>query len=439
MFDKYISEFHESIEGLKEFVELINPFLSEYEEKVFDENADSLRPIVLAMLKNRANNEAEAIKYGEELKSIFDGEIEVVEKRSDKGDVLGTSFKFISGDSSNITSALDNIAKTTKQKEQLYKSSLISLLSSVEWFFSQILHFYYDKFPESAGIKNKTLKLEDIKSFGSIEDAENYLIDSKIEEILRSSFKDWIGTLKSELSLGVGYVKDFENELIEIYQRRNLIIHNGGKVNSIYLSKVSIDNQEKREIGDVLNITKEYLESAIDKLHLVFTLIACELWKKLEPENEERGNILMSLGYDYLVAEKWSIAEIANVFLIGDKKAPIVCRTSAQLNYWLCKKRQGRWKDIEKEVKEADYSDKSLIFQIGFYGLTEDSDKFFRLVHHAVNNDEISVFHLFEFPILKEVREHPDFEKFKSENVKVSEYVSVQKDCGNTSATLVKD
>src|SRR5690606_32768666 len=116
---------------------------------------------------------------------------------------------------------------------------LISLVSTVEWFFSQILHYYYDKFPDSSGIKNKTLTLDDLKNFGSINDAEKFLIENKIEEILRGSIKDWFKILKDDLKLGLGYKDQYEDELVEIYQRRNLLVHNGGVVNAIYLSKVA--------------------------------------------------------------------------------------------------------------------------------------------------------------------------------------------------------
>src|SRR5690606_3327362 len=132
----------------------------------------------------------------------------------------------------------------------LYKNSLISLLSSVEWFFSQILHFHYDKFPDSAGIKKKTLTLEDLKNFNNLRDAELYLIDDKIETILRGSFKDWIEVLRQELKLNLGYLDSIEDELIEVYQRRNVLVHNGGVVNSIYISKVSSKYRDGIVLGD---------------------------------------------------------------------------------------------------------------------------------------------------------------------------------------------
>lgn len=51
MFINYIENFQESIIGLRDFVELINPFLSEYGEKVAEEHEKDLKPIQLAHLR----------------------------------------------------------------------------------------------------------------------------------------------------------------------------------------------------------------------------------------------------------------------------------------------------------------------------------------------------------------------------------------------------
>lgn len=429
MLKDYILNFQENLQGQRDFIALIAPFLEDYRKKLSEKHDNAFRPFELATKKHLAETEEEKIKYTEELKQVFDGDIEVVladdneegteteqkDNPETKPKRKKISYK-IKGDTSAIDEAFKEFAKTRFHKEQLYKNSLIGLLSTVEWFFSQILHFYYDKYPDAAGIKSKTLTLDDLKTFGSIKDAEEYLIESKIEEILRGSIKDWFKILKDDIKLGVGYKDKYEEELIEIYQRRNLLVHNGGIVNSIYLSKISDTYKEGLKIGDKIEVSKKYLENAIGKLELVFILIACELWKKLKDDDDERAYILMNLGYKFLQDKNWDVSECANYFLCGDKKMPIASRTAAQLNVWLCKKESGKYDEIKKEVEGIDFSDKSLIFQVALAALKGDKDFFFEHLPQVLRTEELSPNDLFEFPILREMRETEEFEKFKQEN-----------------------
>jgi len=287
MFTKFISEFEDNIQGLRDFVQLINPILEEHQKKIEKESAIYLKPIELAIQRHLEEDVFEKEKLDVKFKEIFEGDIKV-----EIDEEKNISFS-INGDSTSIDEAFAKMGKTQFQKEQLYKSSFISLLSSVEWFYSQILHFHYEKYPDSASINKKSITLDDLKTFDTIKDAENYLIDQKIEGILRGSLSDWLQVLKEEIKLSLSYIDNYLDDLIEVYQRRNLLVHNGGIVNSIYLSKVSKSHSKDIKIGEKLFVTKEYLDSAIDQFHLIFILIACELWKKIEPTCDHRGQNVM--------------------------------------------------------------------------------------------------------------------------------------------------
>lgn len=433
MIDEYILNFNESIEALRDFIGLIEPFLDEHQKQLQEKHDKAFLPLEIARKKYLCENEEEKNKLDNQLKEIFDGEIivesddiqqdetEDIEKRKTKK----ITYK-IKGDTSDIDTAFKNFAKNKYHKELLFKNSLISLLTSVEWFFSQILHYYYNEYPNSAGIKKKTLTLEDLKSFGSIKDAENFLIDSKIEEILRSSISDWFATLKNDLNLGLGYIKEIEDELIEIYQRRNLFVHNGGVINTIYLSKVSEQFSKNIKNGDKVSLNIDYLEKSISNLQLVFNLIACELWKKQEPKNEKRSDILMSLSYYYLKRKDWDIAFSLNYFLFNDKKNPIIGLTVAQLNMWLCKKRIGDKKIVE-EYANADFSDKSLVFQLCLASLKDDKTFFFKNVENAIDNNELPVEYLYDFPILEEMRNTDEFKNLVKINTNILKYNEINK------------
>jgi hypothetical protein len=267
------------------------------------------------------------------------------------------------------------------------------------------------------------LTLEELKTFGSVSDAEKYLIDSKIENLLRSGFYDWIDTLKTELKLGLGYISDFEDELIEIYQRRNLLVHNGGIVNSIYLSNVSKRYSEQFDIDDKLTVDEIYLENAISKIHVIFSLIACELWKKAAPKDVDRADFLNEISYYYLKRAEWKIAHLPNIFLKKDAKLPTIPKTVAELNCWLCLKRLENPQKLISDIEDVDYSDKTILLKLALHALREEEDEFFLYLPKAIDSGDLKIEHLFNFPILEEMRNTKKFEIFITENDKVQDYL----------------
>ncbi len=424
MFDQEIREFDNNILSLRTFVQEIKPFL----ENKRKETLKNFSPLILDGLRNsflkehfgeseemllKANQALDKMiveKFGEKLEV----EIDVIEKEKSEDGLNRLKLKGITikGSSKQAKSIAQDFEKYDTQIQLLYRNSLLSLLSSIEWFFSQILHIYYSKHPKAAGIDKKTLTLDDLKTFETIKDAENFLIDSKIEGILRSSFEDWVNILDTEIKLGLTYLKPVKNELIEIYQRRNIIIHSGGKVNSIYLSKVDRSLSQNIKIGDSLSITEDYLEKAICIFHRVFILIASELWKSIEPDKTQRADTLIEITYENLLKENWIAAEGFSFFLSKDAKMGPIDKTIGQLNYWLCKKKQGQWETIKKEVQDADFSDKTNILQLGLMGLREEKENFLSLIPTMLKSEEISVEKIMEFPIFSEIRQTPEFEVF---------------------------
>lgn len=429
MFNKHILDFNENIIGLRDFIDLIEPFLTDKKEE-HDKHISPL--ITLGILKEIASSkteweDGEKEKHNEftdsitrQILEIYKREIDVeieIEKTEgkDKSD-KGISIKFKATEVPELNNHIENVKKVTNHIELLYKNSFISLLSTVEWFFSQILHFNYDKFPESAGIQKKTMTLADLKSFGTIEDAEKFLIDTKIEEVLRGNLESWFITLKTDLSLKLGYIDPIKDELIEIYQRRNLFVHNGGIVNTIYMSKVSEEFRKGINLNDSLVINKKYLDNAICKLQKAFLLVASELWKNLDKSDKSRGDVLTDIVYENLVKERWDICEGLTYFIMKDAELEVLDKLVAQLNYWLCKKELNQYNSIKKELENANYSDKKEIFQLALFALKDDVESFMEILPISLDSKQLNIRRLEEFPIFKTIRQTDEYQKFKSES-----------------------
>lgn len=193
MLDRHILTFNENIIGLREFITLISPFIEEHHKKAVEEHEQIIESFKIA---ERIAVETDA-NQKEQIKTIFNGQlIEAIQ--IDTNNLIQDKANVIPQDELHdfffaipvvldprVEQAMKAPKKTNYQKELLYKNAFIGLLSSVEWFYSQVLHFYYDKHPDASGVKKKTLTLEELKSFNTVQDAERYLIDNKIEETFR--------------------------------------------------------------------------------------------------------------------------------------------------------------------------------------------------------------------------------------------------------------
>lgn len=423
MLKKIILDYVESIDALRDFVdsvklrleEHVNTSLSVAEEPYFSERLEKLQSVMGAMEKARRDalfrRPLAEIESDAEFKQLLGFEFTLQMTQDHRGN---KSLEF--GFPLNIEEASESsqqlYSKTEKQKELLYKSSLINLTSTVELFLSQLLHFYFDRFPDAVGSEIKFFSLDDLKSLGSIEDAKKHLIESKVEAVLRESLEEWLRFWKERVKLSMGYMDTVRDQLIEVYQRRNLLIHNGGRVNSIYLSKVAPTLRENLARDQLLSVKPGYLNKTLDLFELNFVLIAAELWKKLDPKDEERPDTLTGIVYSHLLNERWDIAEGLSYFQMGDKQTSEKSQIYGQLNYWQSVKWLDRFEEIQREVEQADFSAKDPLYQLALLALKNETEELLSLLPIVLRSGKLTIEDFNTWPIFREMRKADAYRSF---------------------------
>jgi hypothetical protein len=315
------------------------------------------------------------------------------------------------GKEHDFTDALTEYARSINSQALLFRNSLMALIGTVEWFLSRLIHLYYKKHPETLEGKDKVFSLKDLMAFDTVESAKEYLLESKVEDIMRGSFVDWVTFFKSTCKLSMSYVEKDLEEMVEACQRRNLIVHNGSVVNSIYLSKVAGDLTKGLKKGKVISVPIEYLQKNISVFELNCILISLELWKKWDGSEQERGEIISRLSKSLMKDKRWSVSEGLNYFLINDKNIHEKYRVPAQLNYWLSVKQQGRWDNISKDAESADFSAKDPIFKLSHLILLDKVDEVFELLQGLVQSGFITKETLKENPVFEGIVEDKRFSK----------------------------
>ncbi|MBD2441303.1 hypothetical protein [Nostoc sp. FACHB-110] len=416
-----IREINSNLESLRDFVDTLDTYLNQKARESFVVHTPVWE--VLSLLLE---------KIAEDKNLILDPTLkELIEKAKDKypevlyakiidekKEQFTITFEAFEPSSLNIDQeklaiAFKEIRRAQERTQMLYSSSLMTLTSSVELFFSKLLHLHFHLHPEAIGTKEKSFSFDDLNKFETIADARIYYITSKIEDVLRGSIADWLSFLRNTLKLSMGYLKDEQPLLEETFQRRNIVVHNGGIANSIYIAKVIKSLCKNVKIGDSLIPDRKYLSERIDIWEKYCILITAEFWKQLAPNDIERAEVLTEITYNHLLAKRWHISKSLSNFILLDKQMPESLITSAQLNYWQCEKHLERWENIRAEVESADYSAKGVIYQLAHLALLERIDEFYTLLPRALQSGELTEKNLREYPIFSDMRSDPRFEIYK--------------------------
>lgn len=300
------------------------------------------------------------------------------------------------------------ILKTDNSVQHLHRSSLISLVSLVESFLSQLLHVFFNKYPAAINAKEKQFTFEELTNFSSLDDARAYLVGWKIENLLRGSYEDWIEYFRTQLKLELNVITRHNEHLVENFQRRNLFVHNDGVVNKIYLSKVPKALSKPEMLNKKLGVSKTYLFSAIDRFESSFLQLAFELWAKCEKSSEKRPGIIVHSTYDALQNKRWRVAtEIAEI-VEKDKAASEVDLLMARINSWIARKNFDHKDKVLEEVKLFDVSAKDDLFKLAKHCLLNETTSALALAKRLEKAKQITIGNLSEWPLFEELRSTPE-------------------------------
>jgi hypothetical protein len=165
------------------------------------------------------------------------------------------------------------LAQKYHPHEQIMRGGvLMSLIGAFEVLLGDILRLFYECYPaalESA--EDKMFSLREICSFKSLEAFLEHVIENKINAFLRGSLVDWVKFFQQKKIEMMKFAPSWES-FAECFQRRHVIVHNGGRVSSQYLQHVGRNwieaHPDEAQLGRSLLLSKEYVTQAFDSFEL---------------------------------------------------------------------------------------------------------------------------------------------------------------------------
>jgi hypothetical protein len=209
--------------------------------------------------------------------------------------------------------------------------------------------------------------LEELSKYDSIEEARNELISRRVDALLGGGVDDWSSWCKRVLQFELPSLTSYWPAVREIFARRNIIVHNEGRVNKRYLAAAEdsgITLPEGIKVNDILKTEKVYVDNSIQRILALGMCLVYSVWRKLHPKSAaEAAGWLVSRQEAMVYDEMWvATHEVAHCL----KGAPIK-RASECFNKiydWLARI-QFEGKDaVLEEVSNWDVSGLDVIFDI---------------------------------------------------------------------------
>ena len=290
----------------------------------------------------------------------------------------------------------------------LSNSVLMMLLVKYEESIANIYRFLIEKHPE-AFLSDKSITYSELmKQKLSLDEILEKFITKEIDGIMREPISDWYDSFRKKQKAQFLFADDLFERFKEVYYRRNLIVHNQGVVNEIYLSNTK-NNEVK--IGERLKVDKKYLENAfqLTRLMLIDTFLGL---RKIADDKEQLISWISSYGYDCLIEKQWEQAKYIYKVILQDDNMKSIDKLIAKINYWISIKNLKGVAAIQKEVNLLDVSSMRLEFSVAKAALLNEHKEVSYLLEECLEKDEIPAYYIKTWPLLNEYRASDEYTSF---------------------------
>lgn len=313
-----------------------------------------------------------------------------------------------------------------RQKEILYRGSLLLLVTYFENLIAGVFKENFVKYPQRIALNEKSVSYKVLTEVNDIEEIKNILIDQEVTNKMYESLTDWKTYFKKNIKLDLKAWEDGFDALQEIIARRNLYVHNNGIINNIYINLVN--GVSKDSIGEDLNLDREYVDKAINIIEYSGMSLLVEAWlKECAEDPDEVQNVKDLIYEEYLETQRWEEARHFYEICLQSSKLLDADRILCKINRWQCYKWLGEYDIIKNEVEKLDVSAYLPKYTLGILALKEEYKKFFELYD---NQTDIGEDELKEWPLFMELRKSEEYMKRFPE---IEEKEEVEKiECKNT-------
>jgi len=175
---------------------------------------------------------------------------------------------------------LDPFEKIDLINEHMLKMSMIYLFSLFEAFNKDLFQALFLNKPYLMKSKIKELDYETILGFSDINDLHEYLSHKEVDKYGYYDIDELSKFLVETFNISLEEDFEYWKELRENYYRRNIIVHNDGKISKVYLKKLALPEEQlnkelitdKFYLGDCYRNIKNYMDIISESIRKIFNI-----------------------------------------------------------------------------------------------------------------------------------------------------------------------
>lgn len=301
--------------------------------------------------------------------------------------------------------------------ETLQRSMYTQLFSEFDAFVGALLKVVYTKKSDLLKSIAREITFSDLLKYEDLNAIKMDMLDKEIESFRRDSYIDQFGTLETKFNIKT--LRGFAEwgEFVELSQRRNICVHNGGRVSAQYLLVCDREGHKflkRPDVGDPLEIHPEYFYRAVIVLSKVAFMLTHTLWRKLFPEEVQlaHGHANDTL-YELLKEKRWKTSlEIARFCLNEQMKKDIgdLDWRIRVVNAAIAAKFTGHTEEAQRTLDAVDWTASYRDFKLARAVLMDNFDEASQVMKSIGKTGEmITELAYHDWPLFHKFRESPEF------------------------------
>jgi hypothetical protein len=143
----------------------------------------------------------------------------------------------------------------------VFETNIVSIVSRTEAYIQECLSIAIKKYPEKLSLiaEKSGVPIEMLLANESRDDIIHQYIALRCESMMFGKPKEYLQNVEKVLAITID--QDVINEYIEIKASRDIIVHNSGAINKMYVEKAGA--ARRGEIGDELKIDSNYYRQVL--------------------------------------------------------------------------------------------------------------------------------------------------------------------------------
>jgi hypothetical protein len=301
------------------------------------------------------------------------------------------------------TAAALSAFRSRGRSSRLRASLLISLIAEFEVLISNLFGEVFRADPSRAVSNDKTFGWEFILGHEDLSTLRDNILDEAVMAMMYQSYGGWLDKLEQFKVKIPAIARDAATQ--EVFQRRHVIVHNGGRVSAAYLRKLKRD--PKPELNQLLAVGPKYLGEAADSLFAVGVALLASVAERIIPKAEDRLDLDARIAkriYELLTYRRFAaLVKTCNSMDVGSlagEESPMLCK----VNYWLALKRLERFEECREDVLAWDTSEVAPRFKLARFALLDEIEEGLALIDEIRGTQHMAIEAWASWPLLEELR-----------------------------------